>query len=191
MDRRTSLAASITVTATLAFGAVAFAALGGAGLFAGDTSADSAASTSPVIVTQPAGPLDTSATVPAESTAPGTPTVTIAQSNGGSRPAGGGSNTPAAGTTGASTAGTTGTTAGGATTTTTKSTVAPTTSAAPTTTAAAATTTTVKAQLYSITGVPVPAGFKVPSKWIAKGIPDWPVGCKKGQLEDNGVWNCE
>jgi hypothetical protein len=32
----------------------------------------------------------------------------------------------------------------------------------------------------------------VPADWPAsKPIPPMPPGCKQGQLEDNGVWNCQ
>jgi hypothetical protein len=64
----------------------------------------------------------------------------------------------------------------------------PVTAAAPTTTAP--TTAAASRQRYSATGVPVPSNFVIPRSWT-KPIPDWPAGCVAGQLEDNGVWNCQ
>jgi hypothetical protein len=82
--------------------------------------------------------------------------------------------------------------------TTTPTTLAPTTlpptTQAPTTTAKPIVTTTTKApstQLYSVTGVPLPPGFSIPSGWPKNNIPNWPAGCRNGQLEDNGKWNCQ
>lgn len=60
----------------------------------------------------------------------------------------------------------------------------------PPVTAAAPTTTAASRQRYSATGVPVPSNFVIPRSWT-KPIPDWPAGCVAGQLEDNGVWNCQ
>jgi hypothetical protein len=52
------------------------------------------------------------------------------------------------------------------------------------------TTTVAAATRYSVSGVPVPASFSIPSSWRGP-IPDWPAGCRNGQLEDNGRWNCQ
>lgn len=84
------------------------------------------------------------------------------------------------------------------TTTTTTTTVRPTTTTTyvapttqtPTTTVRATTTTVATATRYSVTGVPVPSDFYIPRSWT-RPIPDWPSGCRRGQLEDNGVWNCQ
>ena len=51
-------------------------------------------------------------------------------------------------------------------------------------------TTIAAATRYSVSGVPVPSSFSIPSSWRGP-IPDWPAGCRNGQLEDNGRWNCQ
>lgn len=63
---------------------------------------------------------------------------------------------------------------------------APAPTAAPTTTRPSTTTTT----RPTTTTSSLPPG--VPKDWpVGKPIPPMPAGCIDGQLEDNGVWNCQ
>ncbi len=205
MERRLALATAFAGAATLGIGTVCMAAVGGVGIL-GFGSAD--ASNVASVITQvenidrivviasgtvpdteaPAG--DPAAPTPAEPGAPiaqppATPRATL--------PGGAPAPTPAptAGPTDSPTPtpGPTQSTPTTPTTAKTTTTDAPVTTATPTT--AKATTTTAKAT--TTTAAPtstLPAG--VPRDWPAgKPIPPKPANCVKGQLEDNGVWNCE
>jgi hypothetical protein len=74
--------------------------------------------------------------------------------------------------------------------TTTPTTAAPTTTS--TTAAPAATTTPAAPALVTSSGQVVPTSWQVSSSYLRSGepIPPYPTSCRKGQLEDNGRWNC-
>ena len=179
MDRTTTLAASITLTATMAFGTMAFAALGGSSVLSFESKAGAVApgTAVEVAVTEPASvgenaPLDPAAGVGTSATA-----------------------TPATGATTEKAITTNAVTTDASTTTVKSTTTAPTTTVKATTTAptttVAAPVTTVKPQLYTVTGQAIPSNFSVPLSWRTKAIPAYPAGCRAGQLEDSGVWNCQ
>ena len=66
-----------------------------------------------------------------------------------------------------------------------------TTTAAPRGTTSATTTTTTSVTATTTTTT-LPPGARVPRDWPpGKPYPPIPPGCKKPQLEDNGVWNCD
>lgn len=180
MDRTTTLAASITLTATMAFGSMAFAALGGSSLISFGAKVDAIApgTAVEVAVTEPApAAVDTSVVA-----APATQATEA----------------PAAEAPAATTAHVTVRSASAAPTTTVKAaaTTAPATTVKATTTTAPATTvaapvTTMKPQLYTASGQVIPSSFTVPLSWRTKVIPAYPAGCRAGQLEDDGAWNCQ
>jgi len=80
--------------------------------------------------------------------------------------------------------------AGTAPTTAAPTTAAPTTAAPTTTTTVARPTTTVPPRT-TVSGQIIPAGWEISSVYNNKPIPSYPAGCKNGQLEDNGTWNCQ
>ena len=95
---------------------------------------------------------------------------------------------PATDTTAKPATATSATTAAPATTTTTAAPITTATTAAP-----AVTTTNVAAPgLFTSTGQAVPTSWQVSSSYLRSGqpIPPYPTSCRKGQLEDNGKWNC-
>ncbi len=88
---------------------------------------------------------------------------------------------------------TTSTTAAPAATITT-TTAAPIVTTTTTTAAPAVTTTTTIAKPAKTTssGQVIPTSWQLSSSFLKSGkpIPPYPVSCRNGQLEDNGVWNC-
>lgn len=199
MDRTTTLAASITLTATMAFGTMAFAALGGSSVLSFESKAGAVApgTAVEVAVTEPASvgenaPLDPAAGVGTSATAtPATGATTARTAQVTVRPADVAPTTATtvkAITTNAVTTDASTTTV--KSTTTASTTTVKATTTAPTTTVAAP-VTTVKPQLYTVTGQAIPSNFSVPLSWRTKAIPAYPAGCRAGQLEDSGVWNCQ
>jgi len=200
MERRTALATSATMLATVAVGAVAFAALGGLDVMGFGGNEQGA---TPTIVTIVQVTTDGTVVVDAITTTavPGVPPVpgdTAGVTPVPDSPAsggGGGGGTPVAGpgttTPRATTPGAPNTTA--APTPTPAPTPAPTSppTVAPTTPTTAPRVTTPPTTAPP-TGTTLPPGVRIPSDWPpGVPIPPIPPGCKQPQLEDNGVWNCQ
>ena len=191
MDRTTTLAASITLTATMAFGSMAFAALGGSSMISFGAKVDAIApgTAVAVAVTEPApAAVDTSVVAAPAPHATEAPAVEA--------PAATTAHVTVRSASAAPTATSTATTAAPTTTVKAAATTAPATTVKATTTTAPATTvaapvTTVKPQLYTASGQVIPSSFTVPLSWRTKVIPSYPAGCRAGQLEDNGTWNCQ
>ena len=141
--------------------------------------------------TQPAAPTDVG-------TAPGTPAPTSPRTSGPTTPSSATDPAPGAPQPAAVTpTPTQGTTAATPPPGTSPTTIAATTP--PTTTAKTTPTTTPRTTQPTTTTPPTTAGptttvrpAGVPASWPAdKPIPPKPPGCVNGQLEDNGVWNCQ
>lgn len=180
--------------ATVVVGTLAFAALGGIDVLGFGTEAQSApveiVETSPTTTAanDVTISVDTTTTLvgeqPATSINPdGTPMESSGVTNGGGA-------APIATTPRATTPGAPATTAGTTPATTPAATAAPTPSTAAPTTVTVPRTTTPPVTTAAPPASTLPAG--VPKDWPpGKPIPPKPAGCIDGQLEDNGVWNCQ
>ena len=192
MDRRTAVAVSVSLLATVAVGTLAFAALGGVDVLGFGSQPDSVPVE--IVETAPSSTAVGDTTVAVTTTTlvgevPGT-TIDPAAATGDGAVSTPGATTPRSTTPGATSPATAPAATSRAATTppvtvapTAPATAAPTTVAVPRTTVAPATTAAPPAST-------LPAG--VPKDWPAGvPIPPKPPGCVDGQLEDNGVWNCQ
>ena len=200
MERRVALAAAAAAAVTLGLGTVAFASIGGGDLLglSDDGQATQivpgsnveqitrvvvvSGTETTIVAIVPVG--DQTVAPPADGNATPPPVVVPVNT---AAPSAGASTTPTT---------TKATTTSAVTQTTTKSTVTATTQKPTTTTTAAPnttnpTTTPAPTTTVKVTSTTVrPPG--VPADWPAgKPIPPMPAGCKKPQLELNGVWNCD
>jgi len=187
----------VSLTASLAVGALAFASLGGIDVLGFGSAA---IPTDPTILdttSLASAVTDTQVTVSGsdESTTTGVgelpPVVVQPGATGGPTQAPRGVTSPAAQTP-------TSTPTGTAPAPTSPAAATPASTApavAPTVTAPATTPPATAAPTPATTAAPtntVPPGARIPSDWPAnKPIPPIPPGCVKPVLEDNGVWNCE